>query len=343
MGQNNLPEPFDPAPESGTALASHLDLWRDALHSLHAGSSPPAYLVQYMLWLDTTSATAAILKLYTGTVHIPIARFDITNGQLKQRADEVSIASAATTDILGQATDFVTVTGTTGITSFGTPGAARANMLKYVRFQGILTVTHNGTTLILPNNGSNMTTAAGDVWTVVSDNSGNARVINVEKAGGPPAATIASGTKMVFQQTSAPSGWTKDTTHNDKAFRVVSGAASSGGTVAFSTCFSRTASDGTAITQAQLPVVDFTVTGSAASAGLHSHDNTADANNGSINVASGNQTSVADSGGTNNTSSDGSHTHSVSGTAASGGSGSTHTHGMDIRVQYVDVIIATKD
>jgi hypothetical protein len=43
-----------------------------------------------------------------------------------------------------------------------------------------------------------------------------------------------SGTLMLFQQTSAPTGWTKQTTHNDKALRVVTGAASSGGTTAFS-------------------------------------------------------------------------------------------------------------
>ena len=48
---------------------------------------------------------------------------------------------------------------------------------------------------------------------------------------------FASGTVMLFVQTSAPTGWTKSTTHNDKALRVVSGAASNGGTVAFTTAF----------------------------------------------------------------------------------------------------------
>ena len=46
----------------------------------------------------------------------------------------------------------------------------------------------------------------------------------------------ASGTKLLFQQTAAPTGWTKDTTnHNDSAIRVVTGTAGSGGTNAFST------------------------------------------------------------------------------------------------------------
>lgn len=36
--------------------------------------------------------------------------------------------------------------------------------------------------------------------------------------------TLASGTKMVFFQSAAPTGWTKSTTHNDKMLRVVNTA-----------------------------------------------------------------------------------------------------------------------
>ena len=46
-----------------------------------------------------------------------------------------------------------------------------------------------------------------------------------------------SGTLMLFAQSSAPTGWTKSTTHNNKALRVVSGSASSGGSNAFTTAF----------------------------------------------------------------------------------------------------------
>jgi hypothetical protein len=49
---------------------------------------------------------------------------------------------------------------------------------------------------------------------------------------------IATGTKMIFEQTSAPTSWTKLGTHNNKALRVVTGTAAPGGTVAFSTVFS---------------------------------------------------------------------------------------------------------
>lgn len=50
------------------------------------------------------------------------------------------------------------------------------------------------------------------------------------------AGTFQSGTKIPFFQASAPAGWTQDTTHNDKALRVVSSTGGgNGGTTAFST------------------------------------------------------------------------------------------------------------
>jgi hypothetical protein len=60
--------------------------------------------------------------------------------------------------------------------------------------------------------------------------------LNVED--GATAGGFPSGTRMIFQQTSAPTGWTKDTSDtNQRALRVVSGSASSGGSVDFTTAF----------------------------------------------------------------------------------------------------------
>jgi hypothetical protein len=70
---------------------------------------------------------------------------------------EVDLASAATTDIGVQSTNFIRVTGTTTITSFGT----NYNGPKFMRFAGAVTLT-NSSTLILPG-GANFTTSVGDV------------------------------------------------------------------------------------------------------------------------------------------------------------------------------------
>lgn len=55
----------------------------------------------------------------------------------------------------------------------------------------------------------------------------------------PPAtaSAVPTGSKMLFIQTAAPTGWTKDTTHNNKALRIVNGTAGSGGTASFSSVF----------------------------------------------------------------------------------------------------------
>jgi hypothetical protein len=67
------------------------------------------------------------------------------------------------------------VTGTTTITSLGTG----PNLIRYVRFSGSLTLTHNATTLILPG-GTNIQTQAGDWMIISSDSSSNVRVLNYQ-------------------------------------------------------------------------------------------------------------------------------------------------------------------
>jgi hypothetical protein len=53
-----------------------------------------------------------------------------------------------------------------------------------------------------------------------------------------PAASFDTGTRMIFAQTAAPTGWTKDTSnYNNHALRVVTGTASTGGTVDFTSAF----------------------------------------------------------------------------------------------------------
>lgn len=93
------------------------------------------------------------------------------------------VASASTTDIGAAATSEIRITGTTTITSFGT---ATAGTRRRGRFEGALTLTHNGTSLILPGAVS-ITTAAGDAFDAVSLGSGNWMVTSYFRTAGPPA------------------------------------------------------------------------------------------------------------------------------------------------------------
>lgn len=95
-------------------------------------------------------------------------------------AQGASISSASTTDIGAATGNSVTVTGTTTITALGT---VQAGTKRTVTFSGILTLTHNGTSLILPA-ATNITTAAGDVAEMLSLGSGNWKCINYQRADG---------------------------------------------------------------------------------------------------------------------------------------------------------------
>jgi hypothetical protein len=65
---------------------------------------------------------------------------------------------------------------------------------------------------------------------------------------------VPSGTTMLFYQAAAPTGWTKLTTQNDKALRVVSGSGGvAGGTNPFSTVMAQTATGNHTLTLAEAP------------------------------------------------------------------------------------------
>ena len=135
-----------------------------------------------------------------------------------------------------------------------------------------------------------------------------------------------SGTAMMFVQTSAPTGWTKSTTHNNKALRVVSGTASSGGSVAFTTAFASQTPAGT--------VGNTTLSTTEMPGHTHGGDggrNFRFGSQGANSLQSVTGTNNGSAANTGSTGGGGAHNHTFTGTA------------IDLAVQYVDVIIATKD
>src|SRR5215207_9486107 len=62
---------IDPVPTSGTQLSLILNQWRNAVHTLHQGSSRPTYAVSGMFWIDN-SGSPWLLKIYDGTNDITV-------------------------------------------------------------------------------------------------------------------------------------------------------------------------------------------------------------------------------------------------------------------------------
>lgn len=282
---------------------------------------------------------------------------------------EASVASAATVNLGALSSTRVLITGSTGpIASFGNV----ANTFKIVRYQDTPTITNSAAIALVGN--ADRTMRAGDVSFLYSDAAFNWKEVTFFRLDGNPATTTEagvikiasnaeaaagiitnkavvpsaaksgylpgpSGTIGIFVQAAAPTGWTKNTTHNDKALRIVSGTgAGSGGTSAFSTVFGKTATDAYTLAIADTPAhTHGGATGNDSPVHTHSVSN---GSNGTAFTAA----ATAGSGVPNSTSITSgnpsvNHTHSIS----SQGGGGSHSHPMDIRVQYVDGIICTKD
>ena len=217
-------------------------------------------------------------------------------------------ANSDITSLSGLTTALSVAQGGTGATSLTANNVVVGNGTSAVNF-------------VAPGSSGNVLTSNGTTWTSAA------------------AAAFDSGTLMLFQQTAAPTGWTKSTTHNNKALRIVSGTAGTGGTVAFTSAFT-----------SQTPTGSVTITSVTGSAGAttlstpqipsHSHSYTS-YNNNSIHGGSKNN-GVENTVGANtgNTGGGGSHTHPFS---FSTGAGTFSGSAIDLAVQYVDVIIAAKD
>lgn len=170
---------------------------------------------------------------------------------------------------------------------------------------------------------------------------------------------LPAGTKMLFQQTSAPTGWTKETSNFDNsAIRVTTGNTGSGGTVDFTTLFTgnvtgtvATSVSGTValhtLLAAQIPshyhfVANTNTINLDGGATLNSGQTLARENNsfgtGDEKYAFGGTGTAANVGRSSSVGSSQGHNHGWSGSASS-----TFSNGTDLAVKYVDVIIASKN
>jgi hypothetical protein len=183
---------------------------------------------------------------------------------------------------------------------------------------GALPAASGGTGLTSPGTAGNVLTSNGTAWTSAA------------------AAAFDSGTVMLFGQTAAPTGWTKDTSNNNNsALRVVTGTASTGGSVDFTTAFA-----------SQTPSGTVSVSGSAGNTTLstpqipsHSHPITLnDGGNNPTFVGEANAGTPSSTGSTNAAGGGGSHNHplTISSSTFSG-------NAINLAVKYVDVIRATKN
>lgn len=134
-----------------------------------------------------------------------------------------TISSSSTTSIGAAKSRYVVISGTTTITSLG---AGTQGLERTVRFSGALTLTHNGTALILPG-AANITTEAGDIAEFVSEGSSNWRMLSYQRASG---LSESSGFENVLDYGADATG-TNDSSAAFQAAQVAADAAGGSGVV----------------------------------------------------------------------------------------------------------------
>jgi len=120
-------------------------------------------------------ATLSGANTLSGDTTMSSATFKLAKG--------ADVASASALPVISDG-NYFDVTGTTTITSINSLGVGTVIKL---HFDGVLTLTHHATDLILPG-GANITTAAGDEAEFVEYASGDWRCTNYERASGAPLA-----------------------------------------------------------------------------------------------------------------------------------------------------------
>jgi hypothetical protein len=312
-------------------------------------------------WGDTTNINlgTAIEQAITGSGDVTFASADVTltltNTNSAQIARNLRLVCVGTSGgarqlivpaiekqyiVKNELADTVTIKTSAG-TGIAIPAGSSAvvfndgtNVVQAITYLGsALSVASGGTgTTTLTANNVVLGNGASAVQFVAPGTSGNVLTSNGTTWTSAEQSAFPSGTRMTFNQTAAPTGWTKSTSTDNAGFRLVSGSVSSGGSVDFTTAFSATRA--------------VTVTSMSGSAGattlstpqIPSHTHVVPGSNGGYpgtgfrsegpNLGPNDITSQATGGG-------GSHTHPFS---FSTGAGT-----VDLAIKYVDLIIAQKN
>lgn len=145
---------------------------------------------------SATDSAAGVVELATTTEVLTGTDTSraVTPDSLAALWEQGSDVASAGTISLGEG-GYFNITGTTTITDIDL-GTDKAGRTVWLKFADALTLTHSGTTLILPG-GASITTAAGDTACFVSEGSDVVRCVSYNKASGEAVVAATSGWEIV--------------------------------------------------------------------------------------------------------------------------------------------------
>lgn len=218
MSQNDM----SLANANGATFRADVNSALQALASNNGGSSAPSTTYANQWWFDTS---ADILKIrdeananwvnvasLVGTTWVPYSNGSVLGTLANQNASGIGVNLAlsakhiafATTAVSSGTPDFATSGNVVSLSSTATAntlGTVQAGFIGVVHYGVAITLTHNGTSRILPT-GANITTTVGDVEIVLSLGSGNWRTIAYMRADGT---AVGAGSASTAQMEAASS------------------------------------------------------------------------------------------------------------------------------------------
>lgn len=200
MSQND----FSLANANGATFRADVNSAFQAIASNNGGSSAPSTTYANMWWFDTGSDILKIrdeananwvnVASLVGTTWVPYSNGSVLGTLANQNASAIGVNLAmnaksiafSTTSVSSGTPDFATAGNVVTLSSTATAntlGTVQAGFIGVIHYGVAITITHNGTSRILPT-GANIVTTVGDVEIVLSLGSGNWRTIAYMRADG---------------------------------------------------------------------------------------------------------------------------------------------------------------
>ena len=296
----------------------------------------PAWQSNYNVGIGTTLPTSALNVI--GNANI--------TGVITAITFDGNATSAYYASIAGYSTNAVNATNATYATNSINVSSGIASVA-FLNVSGISTLGQTivgGATTQLVVQGNARITGILTIGTasITFDGTSNTGTIGTTRI-----VSLASGIKTLFHEATAPTGWTKVTSHNDKTLRVVSGnGGGSGGSSAFTSVFaSRTPSGSVSVSGSNSGGSVGNTTLDLTQIPSHTHSlydsfTFSSAGGGTRYLGDSNGSSSLGTPSSGSAGGGGSHNHGFTNPSWSG-SGSFSGSAMDFAVQYIDIILCS--